>query len=65
MWLENRLHVDVFSGEFENVLRVLELLPGVGTPYPEADGIAGVVGKRRRRSGSRIVQPSPCLLGWS
>ncbi len=42
-WLENRTHVDLFAAEFEDVLRVLELLPGSGTPYPQA----GIPGLRR------------------
>ena len=42
-WLENRIHRDVFVAEFEEVLRVLSLLPGSGTPYPQA----GVPGLRR------------------
>jgi hypothetical protein len=42
-WLENRIHTDVFTAEFEQVLRVLALLPGAGTAYPQA----GIVGLRR------------------
>jgi plasmid stabilization system protein ParE len=42
-WLENRIHTDVFVVEFEQALRVLALLPGAGTPYPQA----GTSGLRR------------------
>lgn len=42
-WLENRTHTEVFAAELETALRILALLPGVGTPYAEA----GVVGLRR------------------
>lgn len=42
-WLENRIHSDVFVTEFEQALRVLALLPGAGTFYPQA----GVPGLRR------------------
>ena len=35
--------MDVFASEFADVLRVQELLPGAGTPYPDA----GVSGLRR------------------
>jgi len=40
-WLENRIHTEVFVTEFEQALRVLALLPGAGTSYPQA-GIAGL-----------------------
>jgi hypothetical protein len=42
-WLENRIHLDVFSEEFEQALKVLAILPGAGTSYPRA----GVPGLRR------------------
>jgi plasmid stabilization system protein ParE len=42
-WLVNRTHIDVFVSEFEQALRVLALLPGAGTAYPQA----GVTGLRR------------------
>jgi len=42
-WLENRIHQDVFVGEFEEALRVLSWLPGAGSPYRQA----GIVGLRR------------------
>jgi hypothetical protein len=42
-WLENRIHQDVFVAEFEEALRILALLPGAGTPYPQA----GIEGLRR------------------
>lgn len=40
-WLENRAHTDVFVTELEQALRVLALLPGAGTSYPQA-GVAGL-----------------------
>ena len=40
-WIENRIHQDVFVTEFEEALRVLAVLPGAGTAYPQA-GIAGL-----------------------
>ena len=42
-WLENRTHTDVFVAGFEQALRLLAVLPGAGTPYPQA----GVTGLRR------------------
>jgi len=42
-WLENRNHQAVFVTEFEQALRVVALLPGAGTSYPQA----GVPGLRR------------------
>lgn len=42
-WLENRVHTEIISVEFEEALRILALLPGAGTPYPQA----GVDGLRR------------------
>jgi hypothetical protein len=42
-WLENRTHTEVFVGEFEQALKILALLPGAGTSYPQA----GVTGLRR------------------
>ena len=35
-WLDNRTHTEVFVAEFEQALRVLALLPGAGTSYPQA-----------------------------
>lgn len=40
-WIENRIHQDVFVGEFEEALQVLAFLPGAGMPYPQG-GIAGL-----------------------
>ena len=40
-WLENRTHTEIFVGEFEQALKVLALLPGAGTSYPQA-GVAGL-----------------------
>ena len=40
-WIENRIHQDVFVVEFEEALRVLAILPGAGTAYPQG-GIAGL-----------------------
>ena len=42
-WLENRIHQDVFVSEFEEAIRVLAILPGAGTAYPQG----GIVGLRR------------------
>jgi plasmid stabilization system protein ParE len=42
-WLDNRLHIDVFATELEDVVRMLSLLPGAGTPYARA----GLPGLRR------------------
>jgi plasmid stabilization system protein ParE len=42
-WLENRTHTEIFATELEHALKVLAVLPGAGTPYPQA----GVVGLRR------------------
>jgi hypothetical protein len=42
-WLENRIHTEIFTGELEEALRILALLPGAGTPYRRA----GVDGLRR------------------
>ena len=40
-WLENRDHKDLFASDIETALRILALLPGVGTLY-EQGGIAGL-----------------------
>lgn len=40
-WLENRAHTDLFATDLETALRILALLPGVGTPYEQA-GFAGL-----------------------
>ena len=40
-WIENRIHTEVFATEFEEALRILAVLPGAGTAYPQAD-IAGL-----------------------
>jgi len=42
-WLENRDYPEVFALELEEAIRVLGLLPGIGTTY--ADG--GTPGLRR------------------
>ena len=42
-WLENRTHTEIFATELEQALKVLAVLPGAGTSYPQA----GVVGLRR------------------
>ena len=42
-WLENREHQEIFAAEMEDALRILALLPGAGTLYPQA----AVVGLRR------------------
>ena len=40
-WIENRINHEVFANEFEEAVRVIALLPGVGTAYPQA-GVAGL-----------------------
>jgi plasmid stabilization system protein ParE len=40
-WLKNRDHADVFAAELETALRILALLPGAGTEYPQAH-VAGL-----------------------
>jgi hypothetical protein len=42
-WLQNRIHQDVFTAEFEEALRILAVLPSAGTPYPQAN----IIGLRR------------------
>ena len=43
-WLENRVHTEIFAAELEEALRVVAVLPGVGTPYvyPEVPGLRRV-----------------------
>jgi hypothetical protein len=36
-WLANRDYQDLFATELENALRVLAVLPGAGTRYPQAE----------------------------
>jgi len=40
-WVQNRIHTDVFTAEFEEALRILALLPAAGSPYAKA-GVAGL-----------------------
>ena len=40
-WFENNIHTDVFVTEFEEALRMLAWLPGVGMSYTQA-GVAGL-----------------------
>ena len=35
-WLENRDHPEVFVEELEQALKVIAVLPGVGTPYAKS-----------------------------
>jgi plasmid stabilization system protein ParE len=42
-WLENRTHTEIFATELEQALKVLAVLPGAGTQYPQAS----VLGLRR------------------
>jgi hypothetical protein len=42
-WLENRDHTEVFADELDQALKVVALLPGAGSRYPQA----GVPGLRR------------------
>jgi len=39
-WLENRTHTETFATELEQALKVLAVLPGAGTPYPQAGGLS-------------------------
>jgi plasmid stabilization system protein ParE len=55
-WIENRVHQDVFVAEFEEALRVLAILPGAGTAYPQA----GTPGLRRL-----YVQKVACHLYYT
>ena len=55
-WIENRIHQDVFVAEFEEALRVLAILPGAGTGYPQG----GVAGLRRL-----YVQKVACHLYYT
>ena len=41
-WVENRIHTEVSATEFEEALRILAVLPGAGTAYPQADAVDGV-----------------------
>ena len=40
-WVENRSHIDIFATEIEQALKILAILPGVGTPYIHAH-VAGL-----------------------
>lgn len=35
-WLENRNHTEIFAQEFEQVIRIVAILPGAGAQYPQA-----------------------------
>ena len=35
-WLANRDHADVFTEEIEQALRIIAVLPGDGTAYPQS-----------------------------
>jgi hypothetical protein len=52
-WLENRIHIEVFATEFEEAVRILALLPGVGTLYTEAS-VAGVRRLYLRKVGCHL-----------
>jgi hypothetical protein len=54
--MENRIYPDVFVAEFEEALRVLAVLPGAGTAYPQA----GIPGLRRL-----YVQKVACHLYYT
>ena len=36
-WIQNRIHTEVFAAEFEEAVKILAILPGAGTSYPDAD----------------------------
>lgn len=36
-WLENRDYTEIFADELEQALRLLAVLPGAGTLYPQVD----------------------------
>lgn len=60
-WLENRIHTEIFTIEFEEALRILALLPGAGTPYPQA----GVDGLRRlylRKTASAVSMSTLAVI---
>jgi hypothetical protein len=40
-WLENRDYLDLFAADLESAVRLLAVLPSVGTPYTQA-GISGL-----------------------
>lgn len=40
-WLRNRTHTDILAAELEQALKVIAVLPGAGTLYPQA-GVAGL-----------------------
>ena len=42
-WREHRIYTELFATEPEPALRIMTVLPGAGTPYPEPE----VVGLRR------------------
>ena len=43
-WLANRNHIDVFTEELEQALKIIATLPGAGTAYPQSPvpGVRGV-----------------------
>lgn len=58
-WLENRAYTEVFAEEIEATLRLLEVFPGVGTPY-EQIRIAGL-----RRLYLRKIWKIDCHLYYT
>lgn len=36
-WVTNRDHQELFATELESAVRILAILPGAGTRYPQAD----------------------------
>ncbi|HWB29694.1 MAG TPA: hypothetical protein VG736_04260 [Vicinamibacterales bacterium] len=36
-WLEHRDYLDLFAADLESAVRLLAVLPSVGTPYTQAD----------------------------
>ena len=52
-WVENDLPVQILADEIEQAINVLALLPGAGSPYPQAK-IAGLRHLYLRRVSSHL-----------
>ena len=52
-WQANREHVEVFAEELEHALKIVAILPGVGTPYTRSP-VAGVRRVYLRRVGAHL-----------
>jgi hypothetical protein len=55
-WQSNREHVEVFAEELEQGLKIVAILPGVGTPYARSP-VAGVRRVYLRRVGAHLYYP--------